>query len=458
MGSQLRGAVCDVVALPEWERLFLKFQTSEAVPGHDPERVLGALEMCLRKTFEEVARDGNRVLVRGLGPSPRRVNLQDVTELSVKEMEGGSVIKADVSFRASAVIGDMPQNELVRSKLEGLFQQMKTQLDLEAMRTPVLAAALAGGRDSLSGGRESTAPLMKDARAETGTEALTPTETAAGEEESKGEVETPRQAEEVARSAEVPVLFGPTKPNPPKADIARPDVVEADIAKPVIAKIMTAKPDIAEAGVVRSSGMLGESPEAEIEEESGWSFGERLGTALAVLILVVLSAAGAYLFWGRYHSAVERQAAAIAQRKAADASRMAGASAGSRHMGSDLTDPKAWIEKWGEAMRSSDAAAQASFYAIPVYHYLSKWNVSRGELVKEKQAAINARKGLYTLRLEKVVVEKHTASDATVRLVKHSMVQVLPHKLSERWVMSRLQMKRIDGQWRITSERDILPD
>ncbi len=455
----------DVEAMSESERLFLKFQTSETVPGHDPERVLNALEVALRNTFEEVSREGARLSVRGLGPSPRRVNLQDVTELSVEAMQGGSVIKADMSFQASALLGDMPQNELVRSKLEGVFQQMKAQLDLETIRTPVVAANGAGSLGDPSGSEAATTAVGKGVEAQPVVMVVPPAEDVTDEDGSNGVIETVPEAVEVVRSAKTPdwgaaPALEVVKPDVTKHPLRRVEMTKPDVANEDVTKTAAVETQVANFSRAGSSDWVVDSSveAAGMEEESGWSFGERLGLAFAVLILVVLSAAGAYLFWGRYQTTAERNAVAISQRKAADASRMAAASAGAGHMGSDLTDPKAWVEKWGDAMRSSDAATQASFYAIPVSRYLLKWNVSREELVKEKQAAINARKGLWTVRLEKIVVEKETASDATVRLVKHSMVQVLPYKISERWVKTRLQLKRIDGRWKIISERDILPD
>jgi len=53
------------------------------------------------------------------------------------------------------------------------------------------------------------------------------------------------------------------------------------------------------------------------------------------------------------------------------------------------------------------------------------------------------------------VVENRTPSEATVRLVKHYIVEGEPSQVSELFVKTRLQLKLIDGQWKIASEQEI---
>jgi hypothetical protein len=106
-------------------------------------------------------------------------------------------------------------------------------------------------------------------------------------------------------------------------------------------------------------------------------------------------------------------------------------------------------------MRSRDPVGQASFYADPVERYLDQSNLSREALVDAKRAAIEARKGLWTMRMDNVVVEKQTDAEVTVRLVKHTMAQVLPYEISEQSVRSRLRLRWLDGGWKIVSEQDL---
>ena len=108
-------------------------------------------------------------------------------------------------------------------------------------------------------------------------------------------------------------------------------------------------------------------------------------------------------------------------------------------------------------MRTRDPALQASFYADPVDHYFGKQQISNEEIYADKKTAIENRKGLWTVKLEKIVVSPQSDTAVTVRLVKHYMDQTEPAQISEQFVQSRLQLNRIDGQWKITSEEDLNP-
>jgi hypothetical protein len=106
-------------------------------------------------------------------------------------------------------------------------------------------------------------------------------------------------------------------------------------------------------------------------------------------------------------------------------------------------------------MRSRDPVAQASFYADPVDRYIDQKNVSNAVLVGEKRADIQRRLGLWTVKLSDVVVESRTPSEATVLLVKHFIVEAEPSQVSELFVKTRLQLKLVNGQWKIASEREL---
>jgi hypothetical protein len=119
----------------------LRFQTSETVSVQDAELVLRTLEVCLRDISNEVVRSGDQITLHGLGPSPRAVNYNDKTVLSVSAEDDKTVINADVSFQASAFLGDASQDAVVRSKLEQVFNQMKSQIDLEKKRDAASSVA-----------------------------------------------------------------------------------------------------------------------------------------------------------------------------------------------------------------------------------------------------------------------------------------------------------------------------
>ncbi len=108
----------------------MRFQARGTVSVQDREMVLRTLEMCRRDISSEVVRCGDQITLHGLGPSPRAVNYHDTTVLSVSAEDDKTVINADVSFQASAFLGDASQDAVVRSKLDQVFDQMKSQIEL----------------------------------------------------------------------------------------------------------------------------------------------------------------------------------------------------------------------------------------------------------------------------------------------------------------------------------------
>lgn len=108
----------------------MRFQTTKRIQGRDPELVLGVLEGCLRSISNEIARQGSQITLLGLGPSPRAINRRDTTVIDVQREEGATVIHADVQFQASAFLGTVAQDEVVREKLDRLFDDMLAELGI----------------------------------------------------------------------------------------------------------------------------------------------------------------------------------------------------------------------------------------------------------------------------------------------------------------------------------------
>jgi hypothetical protein len=122
--------------------------------------VLRALETCLRDVSSEVVRYGDQITLHGLGPSPKAMNYQDTTVLSVSAEDDKTIINADVSFQASAILGDVQQDEVVRSKLDQVFDQMRMQIDLESRAAAAYAKAMSQTTAS------SSSPLPDDPTSE----------------------------------------------------------------------------------------------------------------------------------------------------------------------------------------------------------------------------------------------------------------------------------------------------
>ena len=119
-----------------------------------------------------------------------------------------------------------------------------------------------------------------------------------------------------------------------------------------------------------------------------------------------------------------------------------------------------WVRDWAEAEASSDAEAQASYYAEPVERYFLRSRLSNAAILQEKQAAIASRPPQFSFTIEDLVVERESATDARVRLVKHVESRTTSQIASQRTrvlrVRSLLVLKRVDGAWKIVQERDLL--
>lgn len=110
----------------------MRFQTTKRMPAQDPDRVLRVLEGCLRSVSNEIVREGGRIKLFGLGPSPRAVNPRDTTVIHVDSQDGITTLHADVSFQASAFLGAEPQDAVVKDKLDRVFEEMRMRLGFES--------------------------------------------------------------------------------------------------------------------------------------------------------------------------------------------------------------------------------------------------------------------------------------------------------------------------------------
>jgi ketosteroid isomerase-like protein len=106
-------------------------------------------------------------------------------------------------------------------------------------------------------------------------------------------------------------------------------------------------------------------------------------------------------------------------------------------------------------MNAADADAQAAYYSDPVEHYLSRGRVSLAEVKQDQELAIEDRVGGFSLKVEDVVVEAQSSTQAWVRLVKHYTLQQEGSAAMERRVRSTLHLRKINGAWRIVEERDL---
>jgi hypothetical protein len=499
----------------------MRFEIHETVQTPDPEVVLRALEMCSREVSSDVVRFGDRITVRGLGPSPRSKNKHDTTVFCVNAENNETVIQGEVNFQASALLGEASQQDVVRSKLDDLFEQMKAQIHLDSLRVAAYAAA----RRSAS----STATAVVDRSEETSAievrELEQPREKLASSVAPETLMEAMTAAPDVGWGAAALVAEPQEVSQPdqrtefryrhieePKDDVARiehrpagvkdgperaifsAETVESERpkqAEQVLGKENVVDPtSAAESEFAEEPAWTARTPpyRLRVEEDrtSGW---KRFALGTTVLVILLALAGGAFfLYWS--HRDLSVSPASVAAKpfpvranslpkldtnpsppkldtnpappksdttKPPETSPAITAPSPDSSVESATSNPdlKLWLQSWGASMRTKDASSQAAFYADTVDRYLNQRNVGRGAVLRDREATIRMRKGLWTVKMEDIVIERQTASEAEVRLVKHFIDEPEPSEILESFVPTRLRLKRIDGQWKITSEQDL---
>jgi hypothetical protein len=448
----------------------VRFQTSESIPSQDPEIVLRALETCLRDVATDIVRTGLQITMRGLGPSPRVINRRDTAVLRVESEADQTVINADVTFQASAFLGDVPQDDVVRSKLNRVFEQMKMQLDLDHRRASRLPSP----------------PVTQSTRS-------TAEETASPPPTPEVRLTTPNLAEPSLRPQPPIRKSEPieSKPVKPESEPIQPQLVEQQPAheqppSTVVAARPPATKNISDTPCPNNPPpykMVWEpAPQAAIlPVSSAASYALKTVVVLAASVILL----GPSLYLVRHHASATTlptppptttQPLAVSPKPLTTTQPSASTtpppttilpptptppppaktaslpSASSAAL--NASDPKVWLQNWVAAMRTRDAAAQASFYADPTDRYLGKSNVSKADILQDKHVAIVNREGLWTVKLEEITLNRQSEDEVTVHLVKHYMAETEPAQISEQFVPSRLKLRRINNQWKIISEQD----
>jgi len=534
----------------------LRFQTTETVQIADTEKVLHALEVSLRELSDEVHREGHKITVHGVGPSPRARNYRDTAIFQVATKKGSTKIDADVTFQASALIGTSSQDAVVRSKLDYAFDQMRLQLNLpeavrEAVPEPVLQAAFAGTQhlpeteshasdavEAVDGLADELAELGHFTYAEPMPEyVVEPHAVPLAEKEERGE-EDPASppslfarlskivpelledepvgeratTDEVSDSASPPSLFAALSrvvpellEEEPVGERAATDEVSDPASPPsLFATLSRVVPELLEdepvgervsadavsepvtpfgswAASLRSFPVPPHAPAGDsvngqsdsfAEEDSetpafsvattGDSHKTNLPILLAVLLGVVVAAGSVYLYWTGLlklnfaHQMISAPAAPTPPAVQEPVAFVPVPTAPPRH---EEPNPKVWLEQWADALRGRDADLQASFYADPVGRYMGDSDVSKDALTNSFRSAIQVRDGLWTMKLERVSIDSLSATHVVARLTKHFMQlddsSGSASQIADHYVRSRLDLRRVDGEWKIESEQDM---
>jgi len=471
----------------------LRFQTVKRIPGRDPELVLGVLEDCLRAISNDVVREGKRITLYGLGPSPRGINRNDTAVIDVKAEDGVTTIDADVRYQASAFLGTAPQDAVVQAKLDRVFEAMLAQLGLErwysqvheqasvAVDRPVMqvenaAWAVSGdvsveveARENSSLGVVADEPQLAEEIVRLEPSVTAPLDPKAGDSESEpvaeevGAAESPESSEHktatVVEEAQAPEVVVPV-PAVEKETVEqqKKSIVASPATKPKLELVARTTPRDDSSKTSTSQSAVPLHRESSFEEEDAKRSRQLKWSAWIAAIVVLVVAPAAWLFLPSHLQEETTQPQAqqptlVATSQAAPVQPVP-VPVAAKLPGTD-EDPAAVINEWETSMRSGDAAAQAAFYADPVDHYFLRRNVGRNEVVTAKQASIDKRKGVWTVKMERVKVTRPNDSTARVSLIKHYMVQQGGTAVSEWFVPSVLQLVRADGRWQISSERDL---
>lgn len=471
----------------------MKFEIRETVKNPDPEVVLRALEMCSREISDDVTRFDDRITVRGLGPSPRSKNKNDNTVFRVNAENGETVIVGEVNFQASALLGDTSQEDVVRSKIDDLFEQMKAQIELDTLRVATYAAA----RKSAAG----TAVVDRSEEPDVGSPRVSKRleEKMASSEAPKTMVEAVTAAADLVWRAGA-LLAEPQAENIPSNSQNESERVVAskktfgseqskEVEQPVAAEPRAqprfyGEPDLPEADLSEDepTWQAREAPyRLRIEDDltPGW---KRFALWTTMLLALLAAAGEGYFYWshGEFyrpreinwpHLEIAKSPAPVVaptvgvapnpvpkldKRQAAEAipTKPAPLPETTPVSATSSAELKLWLQNWAASMRTRDANAQAAFYADTLDRYLDQRNVSKEAVLRDREATNRMRKGLWTVKMEDIVIERQTGSEAEVRLVKHFMDEQETSEILESFVPTRLTLKRLNGEWKITSEQD----
>jgi ketosteroid isomerase-like protein len=440
------------------------------------------------------------------------MNRNDIGVVEVENENDYTVVRADITFLASALLGGVPQDDLVRSKLDRVLDRVKMELGTKTVRGETLPVLDAVPHDDENSHRIEESPEIfaepevvtaQKVEAEpeiVAVQAMEAVPAAVAEDvveaepasvvEHEERVSEPVYADEAAvvESESVPEPVVPEPVMEAVAVEAEPvttvrDGIEAPVAQVVtepIVFVTDASPHdsepVAISEVSRRVEPTSQSGERkavplfqsfqEEDEKKPRSWG-LLATLLCMLAAVALFLAWPYLVGLVHDRFAPAASASVSEESTADQAVKApedktpipvpdaNAAAVRDAAIHNESDPRVWLESWAEALRGQDAAAQASFYSDPVEHYALKSNVSNADVWLDKKNAIQGRPKLWTVKLEDVTLEPRPDESLRVRLTKHFVSQSDGGKVSEQSIRSQLKLRKIDGQWKITSEQNL---
>ncbi len=459
----------------------VRFRTDDTVVASDVSLVLSTLERHLRDIAIEVVRSGSEVRAFGIGPSPRPTNPRNTSIFRAEpDADGRLLLTGEVEFQASALMEAAAQEPAVRAKIENAVRLTKAGVaryevaaEVSSARClPVAPAAAITAPDTTVRPSASTVvPASGNAQQNATEQVLSPPYRASERplDQPRSSGKQPGRALNVALQHPVAMatavllllvsayLFGRlqgTKPAgvtgddpvrvskvipPPEEQLQYDDPSDLPTA-PKAASAAAAHVPAGTAPATKKQQPVMDRPLREAGRPATIGRGEPRstpteGVAVTAQDVPVVPATGARV------SPV--QEAVLPAEDDGTGQVSSPAALGNR------------LEQWAASMRSTDATQQASFYAGHLDRYFLKTDVSHDFVLRDKADFLRRGKRVERFDLEDVAVQDQTDSAARIRLVKHYVVQAGPAQpAAERLVRSELSLRKIDGTWEITGERD----
>lgn len=405
----------------------MKLLLDVTVEHPDAGYVLRTLQYYLREVSLETVRTEDELIVYGLGPSFRTMNPKDKTIVRATSQSFATTLHAEANFLPSALVGDVAQDDIVRSKIERAFELLKTELSYDTASRRTAPRTLQ---------TVPTTPLDREV------ETLSATARAGAPPSAEEDVTSPAPIDQV-----------PDLPLTSSVEL-KPELKPAPKPAPGSSEPAFALP--------RRSASVPST--AAVKAEAASVKRRRSAILLLLPLLVLLLAAAGYL-WNRRSAQgllaagpASNSANRTVEHKAAAPALTLPASVSTPAQALSVATPKdikAWVQTWAAAISTRDVQTQLGFYETPLNRYFLTPNVSREQLLKNKQAEIDGRKGVWTLRAEDVVVQKRTSTNAVVFLTKHITVELPSSTTREERIKAQLKLKMVDGAWKIISERTV---
>ena len=393
----------------------MRFHLIKVIEGRPSTVVIGALEKCLKREAWEVRRHDMQVVALGIGTSTNTVNLSDSATFNIESSDDVTTVLVEAEYQHVWFLPEAFQNDTVQARFESVFANMRAALNLPSEGSIRQRDA----EEPTSYSSENATPPNSS---------MTTTEPAVPPEPINAEADAVQET--------------------PAAEFERHPV-----APPVLSSSRKAPKNLLQS--------------TDVQQHFRHSAALLTAAFAAAVMSIIfgLSYAKTHLLsrkTARPSPSAQRFYAQPAVRARPLPSTLVGPENSSKSPNGTpasstvtLEDPERWLERWAAAQRTRDAQNQASFYADEVRPYLALQEASRAAVYQEKQTSILNRKGLWTLKIEDISVQRESANTVSVLLKKHFMTQQGSVKVSEQRIYSVLTLERTPVGWQITGERDL---